>query len=181
MAIVKFPDINRRVKEVRLYFNLKQGEFAHRIGIKQSSLSSIENIAVNVSDRVIKDIYSGFDVSETWLRTGEGNMFVDKAETALTKAAELLKLDDIEQRFLSAYLSLDQEQRQNFKEFWRQIAVAYNSQDEIAATVVTRPAVSDKKLTRAQKEELMKQQLDAEEKREMLLASTTINGFGKMA
>uniref|UniRef100_UPI003A522197 hypothetical protein n=1 Tax=Anaerospora hongkongensis TaxID=244830 RepID=UPI003A522197 len=126
-------------------------------------------------------ICSIFKVNETWLRTGEGNMFTETQETVLSRASELLKLDSTEQKFLSAYLSLDETQRANFKEFWRQIALAYNHQDEIAATTTPRPGISDEQLTRTQKEELMKQQFDAEEKTAMLSASTFTNGSEKGA
>ncbi|MEN6384517.1 MAG: helix-turn-helix transcriptional regulator [Phycisphaerales bacterium] len=168
--------MNERIKEIRKYFGFNQKEFAEKLGITQSGVSWMEQPQKNVSDQNIRLICTLFNVNETWLRTGEGELFAENKKTVLSKAAELLNLDDTEQKFLSAYLSLDQTQRENFKEFWRQISLAYNHQNETAATISTRPVVNDERLTREQKEELIRQQLDAEEKGETLSASTSKNG-----
>lgn len=173
--------MNERIKEVRKHFGFNQKEFAEKLGITQSGVSWMEQPENTVSDQNIRLICTLFSVNENWLRSGEGEMFTETKETVLFKAAELLNLDDTEQKFLSAYLSLDETQRQSFKEFWRQMVQAYIGQNEIAAAADTRPAVNDRRLTRAQKEELMKQQLDLEEKEAKLSASTTINGSGETA
>lgn len=75
MAIVKDPNINLRIKMIRDHLKLKQNEFAEKLGIKQSSLSSIENVSVNVSDRVQKDVCISFNVNKEWLLNGKGEMF----------------------------------------------------------------------------------------------------------
>lgn len=75
MAIVKDPNMNLRIKMIRDHLKLKQNEFAEKLGIKQSSLSSIENVSVNVSDRVQKDVCISFNVNKEWLLTGKGEMF----------------------------------------------------------------------------------------------------------
>lgn len=115
MAEIRNPAINNRVKQLRLYLDLKQGDFASKIGIKQSSLSSIENVAVNVSDRVIKDICLSFNVSEEWLRAGCGEMFQDTNKTILSQLAQEYGMDDLEVDILDSYLSLDFSDRQGVK------------------------------------------------------------------
>lgn len=172
--------MHERLKQIRLEKKLNQAEFSKLLGMGQSTLGMLEVGKREILDRHIKTICSIFNVNENWLRTGEGEMFTETKETVLLKAAELLNLDDTEQKFLSAYLSLDETQRQNFKEFWRQMVQSYIGQNEIAATADTRPAANDGRLTRAQKEELMKQQLDLEEKM-AASASTTTNGSGETA
>lgn len=68
--------MNERIKEIRKAVGLKQSEFAERIGIKAATVTSYETGLREPSDTVILSICREFNVSETWLRTGEGEMFV---------------------------------------------------------------------------------------------------------
>lgn len=63
-----------RVKAVRKSANLTQEAFAARIGIKQNSVALIETDKRNASEQVILSVCREFLISETWLRTGEGEM-----------------------------------------------------------------------------------------------------------
>ena len=67
--------INQRIKQVRQALNLSQAKFAKAISISNGYIAGIELENRNVNDRLIKLICITFDVSENWLRTGEGNMF----------------------------------------------------------------------------------------------------------
>lgn len=66
-----------RLKILRKHLNLKQGEFAKRLGINQGTFSTYETGAVEVRDSVVKAICSVYNVNERWLRTGEGEIFID--------------------------------------------------------------------------------------------------------
>lgn len=73
-----------RLKELRTQLNIKQGEFAKKISTTQGHISDIENGRKNLSDRTIKLIclegWNGHTINENWLRTGEGDMFVQLPE-----------------------------------------------------------------------------------------------------
>ena len=64
-----------RVRLVRRILNLKQGDFANRIGISQNALSMIELGKTTLTDKNIKLICATFAVDEEWLRNGTGEMF----------------------------------------------------------------------------------------------------------
>lgn len=64
-----------RLKQLRKALKTNQTNFAKELGITQTAYSMIESGINPLSDRHIKVICSAFHVSETWLRTGEGNMF----------------------------------------------------------------------------------------------------------
>jgi transcriptional regulator with XRE-family HTH domain len=66
-----------RLKEVRKTKQLNQKAFATELGIAQNTYSLIETGKIAMSERNIKMICLTFGVSEQWLRTGEGEMFVD--------------------------------------------------------------------------------------------------------
>ncbi len=67
--------MNERIKKLRKALDLTQQKFADRIGVKQNTVAQYEmgrNVPI---DSVIALICREFNVSEKWLRTGEGDMF----------------------------------------------------------------------------------------------------------
>ncbi len=85
--------VNERVKQVRQALNLSQVKFAQALSMSNSYVAGIELGHNSVNDRIIKLICFTFHVRESWLRTGEGDMFQDAfnllAEQALTTFQEL--------------------------------------------------------------------------------------------
>ena len=67
--------INNRLKEARKTLGINQVDFAAKIGIAQSGYSHIETGENALTEQNIKLICLIFDVNETWLRSGEGEMF----------------------------------------------------------------------------------------------------------
>lgn len=76
-----------RLKQVRKAAKLNQEEFGARIGVTNSAVSYWEKGVRNIPDTAILSICREFNVSETWLRTGEGEMFAP-----LSREAELGRL-----------------------------------------------------------------------------------------
>lgn len=67
--------MKERLKILRKHLNLTQKEFAQSIGLKSpSTIGNIELGIIKLSDRNISAICDAFNVSETWLRTGNGEM-----------------------------------------------------------------------------------------------------------
>lgn len=64
--------VNDRIKELRIELKMTQEDFGNRIGLSKSGISNIENGARGIRERHIKLICSMFNVSEAWLKTGEG-------------------------------------------------------------------------------------------------------------
>ena len=64
-----------RVKDVRKALKLTQQEFGQKIGITNAAVSRIESGENGITEANILAIVRVFNVSETWLRTGEGEMF----------------------------------------------------------------------------------------------------------
>ncbi len=68
--------VNERIRLIRCELNLSQRQFAEKLEIRQSILSQIEKGSTTVSARLIKNICSACNVSENWIKTGEGDMFI---------------------------------------------------------------------------------------------------------
>ena len=68
-----------RLIVIREREKLNQEDFAKKIGVSRNFISLVETGKRNLSDRTIADICRIFSINETWLRTGEGKMFVQKS------------------------------------------------------------------------------------------------------
>ena len=71
--------IGERIKAIRRSLDLTQTEFATRIGSVQNTVTGYENGRRNPSAPVVSLICREFNVSEAWLRTGEGEMFAARS------------------------------------------------------------------------------------------------------
>lgn len=69
-------EINSRISSVIRASGLTKTAFGERLNVSQSHVSRLANGETAPSDRTIVDICREFGVSEHWLRTGEGEMFV---------------------------------------------------------------------------------------------------------
>lgn len=67
--------MRERMKEIRKIHHLSQKEFGERLNLSQGQIGSYENGHRNIPDRTIKDMCKVFKISETWFRTGEGEMY----------------------------------------------------------------------------------------------------------
>lgn len=65
-----------RVREIRKALGLTLDKFGDKIGLKKSGLSLIENGRNDLTEVNMKSICREFNVSESWLRDGSGEMFV---------------------------------------------------------------------------------------------------------
>ena len=83
-----------RVKHIRNSLDLNQTDFAKRLGLTQTAYSMIETEVRPLSDRHIKIISSEFNVNESWLRTGSGEMYsTSPYEKEFMKIFDNLTLD----------------------------------------------------------------------------------------
>ena len=68
--------MNEHIRELIKALNMKQAEFAKRIGVSRPFVSELCSGNKKPSDRTVADICREFNVNEQWLRTGEGDMFL---------------------------------------------------------------------------------------------------------
>lgn len=105
--------IGERVKELRKQVNLTQQAFADRLNLKRNTVGSYEVNVVEPSDRTISDICREFNVNETWLRTGEGEMFnqITRSEKTTSFLTEITEDegDDFKRRFVEILAELEPE------------------------------------------------------------------------
>lgn len=106
--------MNQRIKEVRKALGLTQDEFGRRLGVTRGAITNIEYNKVEPKPLLVSLLCREFGVSETWLRTGQGEMFVPLSEDAefdamMTQIQE--SDDDMIKAVLRAYWGLDDDQK----------------------------------------------------------------------
>lgn len=104
--------MNERIKELRKALGLTQQKFADRLGIKQNTVAQYEIGRNEPIDTVINLIVREFNVNEVWLRTGEGEMFiqVSRDEQITDFVADILKNEDdsFKRRFVAMLSQLSE-------------------------------------------------------------------------
>jgi transcriptional regulator with XRE-family HTH domain len=68
-----------RLKQLRKFLRLTQGEFGEKIGMTDASVSHMESGRTALSKQNIRLICLVFGVREAWLESGEGEMLDDEA------------------------------------------------------------------------------------------------------
>ena len=95
--------MNERIKELRKALGLTLEKFGGRLGVTKSAISSIENGRHGVTNQMLISIVREFNVSEQWLRTGEGDPFPDKAtDDLITHIVSQADKDEFRMRFFLA-------------------------------------------------------------------------------
>ena len=103
--------MNDRIKHVRSSAKMTQQEFADKIGIKRNTVALYETGKSGISDAVVKLICKEFNVSESWLRTGEGEMYDLPEDRTAAIVSDLLDRNsptyDLILNILDRYQQLD--------------------------------------------------------------------------
>ena len=108
--------MNERIKLLRKALELNQTDFGARIGVKQGTVAAYESGARVPLDSVVVSICREFGVSESWLRSGEGEMFLQLSrEEEITKFCMSIIRDpdsEFQRQFVSVLARLEPPQWQ---------------------------------------------------------------------
>lgn len=98
-----------RIIKIREEKNLSQEKFAEKLGLSRNFINQVENGKKNISDRTISDICRLFNVNEEWLRTGNGEQYLQPEDKLSTYIADIITGDDdFIKDLISAYMELDE-------------------------------------------------------------------------
>ena len=107
-------EIHERIKYLRKdILKLTQQEFSDSLKISRSNMGNIEIGRIAVTDRVICDICEKFNITEEWLRTGNGSMYIElsKEEYIADFISSILKNkeDSFKKRYVAMLSKLDED------------------------------------------------------------------------
>ncbi len=125
---------------------LTQDEFRKEINLSRSNLASIETGAVNVTDRVIADICKTFNLSEHWLRTGEGDMYVESETSLVDSLTKQMNMSAEQRKLMEIFLTMSDEKRDSVsKAFFDFLDAARQLDAAESAAPPSNPAINQQR------------------------------------
>lgn len=113
-----------RIKKMRKELDLTQQKLADKLGVQRNTIAMYEMGRTLPSDAIILSICREFNVNESWLRTGEGEMFkkISREQDIALLTKQLL--DEEEDSFKNRLISVLAHLPVESWEVLEQIAVA---------------------------------------------------------
>lgn len=121
--------MNERIKIIRKSLNLSQEEFGRRLGVSRSVVVNVELSRAEIKPLFIEHLCSMFSVNEAWLRTGDGEMFVETDKTIINSLADEYDLDTLDRKIVECFLNLGSFQRKVIKDYLRNLVDAVLSEE----------------------------------------------------
>lgn len=106
--------INDRIAWCVKDSKLTKTAFAERINVSQSFISRLVSGEKAPSDRTIADICREFNISEVWIRTGEGEPHIQRdKDEEFERVMEQINVsdDDLIKRIIKAYWFMDEKEK----------------------------------------------------------------------
>lgn len=148
--------IGERLKSIRRTAGLSQNEFAAQLGCARVTVSQWEQGMREPSMATQKFICRTYGIDQTWLETGEGEMYANNGNDAIiSKIVEEYNGDSLLRAILSAYVGMDDDAKAAIDDFIRDVAArSMNNEDQprdtvLDATIRAQRAKADSDETRA--------------------------------
>lgn len=174
--------IGARVRELRKYKKLNQTEFGAIIGLSQRAIATIET-GEKITERNFNAICKELSVNPEWLRTGEGEMFIEPREVtreALIKSVAVeFALTADETALLRTFLDLEKEHRDSVMTFFTNFAKTMAAQMGIEFTAESaEKSKPEADMTKEERLELVQYQLEKQEEARKRGTSTSSASTG---
>ncbi len=102
--------VNERISIVRSRVGLTTRAFGAKLNVTGGTITNLEKGNRNVTDRIISDICREFNVNETWLRLGEGEIFKKDINEEIERLAEKYHLNDLAKNVVHAFVNLKEDE-----------------------------------------------------------------------
>lgn len=122
--------MNERLKTLRKSLGLTQAEFAEKLKISRDNVANYEIGRRDPNAAAVSLICTTFNVSESWLRTGEGEMFIklsrnDEIAAFVGSALSGKTGDEFKRRFIAALSKLSEDAWKALEEICDKLAEEY--------------------------------------------------------
>ena len=132
--------LGERIKKVRKNLDLTQQKFADQIGTTQNNIASYEIGRREPSAAAVNNICKTFNVSEAWLRTGEGEMFLPSPNGVLDELAQKYGLSTRGKVIVEKFLDLNPDVQEAVAVYIEEVAAAFSDAGTSAPVPVFAPA-----------------------------------------
>lgn len=138
--------MNERIRLVREAEGLSRAAFGQRLGLSGDVINNLERGRVDIKDHIVKLICSEYNVQESWLRTGEGEMYCKNELFSLDQFAKERGATQLELEVVKAYFDLDPNIRRTVVEHFKKRLVAFSADpDEAEAEQLKQEYLREKK------------------------------------
>ena len=128
--------MGENIRKLRKTLGLTQQEFADRLSVSRNNIATYETGKSNPGDAVLTLICREFNVNETWLRTGTGEMFNPSPRSALDALAAEYHLDQTAYVVVEKFLNLKPEYQQGVIEYFKAVAAALNESPDALSELI---------------------------------------------
>ena len=174
--------LKERLKQIRKDQKKTQEEFAVLLGTTRPAITSYERGKVVPTDTFIQLLCARFNINEHWLRTGQGDMFIETDYALLEKLVHEYNMTAAQQRIMTAFLHMDEHKREVISQSLFTFIDSLNQTSvSTASNITVLDNVSDDDLELKKRQDIIAAQFEDEKKGKMSLASTGINGHIKKA
>ena len=129
--------IGDNISQLRASLKLSRAKFGEKLGVSGDVVNNWERNRVNITDAMIKLIGVTYQVSEDWLRTGDGEM--DAPTDDLQAFIEQYHPDEIELRMFETFARLSDESKRGVLDLLRQLGHALDQDAEAEAAAPAAP------------------------------------------
>lgn len=130
MAKLKNPEINNRIKQIRLACDLSMEAYGELVGISKQSVYKIETLENNPSEQTLELTCIKLRIDPFWLETGVGDMFTAIPETIIDSLVDEFDLDNKDRYIIETYLQAPESQRNAIKDFLLTLAEKAHKKNE---------------------------------------------------
>lgn len=170
--------MNTRISSVRKNLKMTQASFGKSLGVSRDVIANLESGRVSPNDTFIQLLCSKYSVNETWLRTGDGEMFSGPERSLVERLCAEKGATELERQLLEAYFEIDERVRGPFVS---QLMNGLLRRAEAEVSSDLSPALSVPPVTDADVEaqtEAYRQRLLEEKKRASQISAVKESGAG---
>lgn len=155
--------MNEQIRKLRKQLNLTMEKFGQKLGVKKNTVSQWESGANSLTDQMFKSICREFNVSEEWLRTGKGEMFVSNSGNELDALVKRYNLSHGVYVFIEKLVNSQPETQNAIVDFVKEVGSALSADERLTDNGISSNADLHKPSIDEQVEDY-RHQLEAEEK-----------------
>lgn len=106
-------ELHERIRDVRKSLKPKtsQSVFAEMLGTSRDTIANYEGGRVVPTDTFIQLLCTKFNVSDEWLRTGAGNMYVKSESSLVSALASQMNMSAEQRKLMEIFLTMSDEKR----------------------------------------------------------------------
>lgn len=106
--------MNTRLHHLRKLLKLSQEDFGKRLGVTGASISRLEKGERNITERMILSACREYNINETWLRYGKGEMFLPIEDGVSLLSNASLPIRDLILDIVTSFNELDDNEKKLF-------------------------------------------------------------------